>query len=437
MMSRLPALDTAFPALIFKASRDTIHHGAVAIARTLGRLGVPVYAVVEDNYTPLALSRHVTKAFVWETWPGDRDAFLDAMARIGEKIGRQTVLFPIDDLSAVFAAENADALGRWFLLPRGPQEAPRQLANKASLYAFCEKIGIPCARSLVPRSKADVVEFAERVSFPVVVKANDQWRLLSDRLIATVIPDARALIDFYDRTPTDARSRMLLQEFIPGEDWIYHGYSNSQTNFIFGCTGRKLLSFPPATGSTALGVSLPNEQLRDQCAKLLAASAYSGIIDMDWRRDERDGQYKIFDCNPRVGMNFRMFENASGIDVIRAQHLDLTGRSVDRTPMIANRRFVVESYFLLSILRGGRPAKQVLETDRHSLPPESRERAWWSGDDPLPSLVMSVRLLVRTTGRTLAWMGRRMRLAAIRYCSLGRSPNAGDEPWSKKTLPSG
>ena len=50
---------------------------------------------------------------------------------------------------------------------------------------------------------------------------------------------------------------------------------------------------------------------------------------MDWRRDERDGKYKILDCNPRVGQNFRMFENAAEIDVVRAQHLDLSGRPID------------------------------------------------------------------------------------------------------------
>ena len=68
-MAILPSLDTTYPVLILKASRGIIHHGAVGIARTLGRLGVPVYAVVEDSFTPLATSRYLTKAFVWKSWP--------------------------------------------------------------------------------------------------------------------------------------------------------------------------------------------------------------------------------------------------------------------------------------------------------------------------------------------------------------------------------
>ncbi len=56
-MGILPILDTTYPALILQAVRLAIHHGAVGIARSLGMLGVPVHAVVEDCYTPLAASR--------------------------------------------------------------------------------------------------------------------------------------------------------------------------------------------------------------------------------------------------------------------------------------------------------------------------------------------------------------------------------------------
>ena len=79
---------------------------------------------------------------------------------------------------------------------------------------------------------------------------------------------------------------------------------------------------------------------------------------MDWRQDKRDGQYKILDCNPRVGMNFRMFENSAAIDVVRAQHLNLTGRSID-LQMIEGRLFTVEPYYLLSYIRGGRRSRGI------------------------------------------------------------------------------
>jgi D-aspartate ligase len=198
---------------------------------------------------------------------------------------------------------------------------------------------------------------------------------------------------------------MILQEYIPGDDWIYHGYSDSKLNLYVSFTGRKLLNYPPAGGSTALGISLNNDTLRCQAETLQKLTSYSGITDMDWRHDERDGQYKLMDCNPRIGMNFQMFENDAGIDVVRAQHLDLSGRSVDTPPMVEGRLFAVESYWLLSSLRGGR--RSALKTeDNDALPTTSRKLAWSSSDDPLPIFVMAIRLPLQLIKRAvlMAWV---------------------------------
>lgn len=405
-MSISPVLDTAYPALIFKADRGVIHHGALGIARSLGRLGVPVYAIVEDSCTPLATSRYLTKAFVWRSWPADRETLLEALSTIGQLIGHRTILVPIDDLSAVFIAENAAALRQWYLCPQVPRDLPRQLANKATFYSMCARIGIPIARSVVPQSLDDVREFIENATFPIVVKAAEQWRLINDRYNVKVIWTRQALLEFCKGIESEEPSQVILQEYITGKDWIYHGYCDCRANLYLSFTGKKLLDYPPGAGSTALGVSFRNEALRSQSEGFLRAISYSGIVDIDCREDVRDGQYKIMDCNPRIGMNFRMFENGAGIDVVRAQHLNLTGRSIECPEMIEGRQFLVESYYLLSTIRGGRRAFAT-ESGR-SLALRGKEFAWWSPDDKLPFLVMSVRLFLKTAGRALQYALRRL-----------------------------
>jgi len=404
-------LDSTYPALIFNAGRDTIHHGAVDIARSLGRLGVPVYAVVEDAHTPLAHSRYLTRAFVWENWPADREALLYAMSSIADTIGRPAILFPLDDWSAIFVAENANILRQRFLFPKLPPDLPRQLANKANLHSLCAKLGIPQARSLCPNSVAEVREFSKQVGFPIVVKAAEQWQHLYNRRStkysrrsARFITSQESLSDLCEQIDSEQPSRMILQEYIPGDDWIYHGYSDSELNLYVSFTGRKLLNYPPAGGSTALGISINNDELRCQAETLLKLTSYSGITDMDWRHDERDGQYKLMDCNPRIGMNFQMFENDAGIDVVRAQHLNISGRTVSTPPMIEGRLFTVESYWFLSSLRGGRRSETKAEQNG-ALRTTSSKLAWSSSDDPLPIFVMAIRLPVQLIKRALrmAW----------------------------------
>jgi D-aspartate ligase len=394
----LPNLDVTYPALILKASRTTINHGALAVARTLGRLGVPVYAIVEDGYTPLASSRYLTSTFVWDSWPSDSESFLKSISAIAGFIARPAIIIPMDDLSAIFVAENAAALARWFLLPHVPLQIPRRLANKASFHALCAEVGMPTARSVVPQSIEDVATFANGTQFPVVVKAIEQWRLLNNRFSVKVFKTPEELFAFYEGLVYRERQGLMIQEYIPGDDWVSHGYYNSEKNIRVTFTGRKLLGYPADAGSTARGLSLGNETLRCVCERFLNAASYSGIIDIDWRKDERDGQYKILDCNPRVGQNFRMFENGAGIDVVRAQHLDMSGRHIDCSEMIEGRVFIVESSYMLQFLRN--PTWGALKADASPyLQPKGSELAWWSRDDPWPFFVMSMRLLIRTLGR--------------------------------------
>jgi D-aspartate ligase len=398
----LPSLDANYPALILKMSRGVIHHGGLAVARTLGRAGVPVYAVVEDAWAPLALTRYLTKAFVWDSYPNDTESFVKAMSVIGKFIGRPTIVIPMDDLSAVFLAANAASLTPWFILPPVPPELPHRLANKACFHALCAEIGIPSARTVFPHSLDDVRAFAEETTFPVLVKGAEQWAPLKDMSSTRVIQTRDQLSTFCENYNDQGSRRLIIQEYIPGDDWISHGYYNSEKNVSVTFTGRKLRSYPSDAGSTALGLSIDNEALCHVSEKLLRVVGYAGIIDMDWRRDERDGQFKILDCNPRVGQNFRMFENTAGIDVVRAQHLDLSGRRIDDAALVESRLFSVESFYVLALLRG-LPRGASKQDAAKYLPPKSRELAWWSSDDPIPVFIMSMRLVLRILGRAFGF----------------------------------
>lgn len=410
--------DLPYPALILKASGHALHHGTLAVVRTLGRLGVPVYAVVADGYTPVGASRYLTKAFMWKSWPRDRSSFLDAMSAIGEFVGRPLVLFPMDDLSAIYSAENAADLARWFVLPAVQPGLPRRLADKIRLHDLCSEIGMPVARVVVPHSIDDIFAFADGSRFPVVVKAAEQWALLDDRFSTKVVSSPSELIGIYKRLGNVENPRSILQEYIEGEDWISHGYCNSEKGIHLIFTGRKLLGYPAAAGSTALGLSVPNEILCRQTESLLKAVAYSGIVDIDWRRDKRDGQYKILDCNPRIGQNFRMFENSAGIDVVRAQYLDLIGRQIDSAPMIAGRLFSVESFCFLALLRGSYRRTSMPDVGAYT-PVGCRELAWWNRDDPLPFFVMSARMPISLLQRACRHAGR---LFSVWGKSSGRPP---------------
>ena len=320
---------------------------------------------------------------------------------IGEQLNRPAVVIPTDDAAAIFVAEEADVLQRWFLFPQQPAMLPRILANKKELYLLCKRIGVPCPNAVFPDSIDDVREFVKSATFPVMVKSAE--RLPESPRTSWIVQTPEQLYGLYRRVENERGSNLIFQEYIPpayGEDWFYHGYRNVRSDCCLGFTGRKLRSHPPFAGPTTLGQAVINEPLRQQAEALLQAISYSGIMDLDYRLDKRDGLYKLLDFNPRVGAQFRIFEDRAGVDVARALYLDLTGGRVPGSSPLAGRTFIVEPYDLLASLGYYRQGELTFREWRQSFK-GTRELAWFSRDDPLPFLVMCLRLMLRMVERVL------------------------------------
>jgi predicted ATP-grasp superfamily ATP-dependent carboligase len=115
----------------------------------------------------------------------------------------------------------------------------------------------------------------------------------------------------------------------------------------------------------------------------MKAIGYRGILDIGYRFDARDGQYKVLDANPRIGATFRLFVAKGGLDVARAMYLDLTGQSVPEAEPIEGRRWMVEGADVDSALQYRRDGKLTALDWATSLVGVS-ETAYFARDDLAP-----------------------------------------------------
>ena len=407
------------PVLILKTGRYAIHHGGLGIIRSLGRLGVPVYSVTEDRITPAGTSRYLAGSFVWNTSDLPKPRMLEALSTIGRNLDKPTILIPTDDLGAILIAEEAAMLRQWFVFPDISAGMPRSLANKRKLYALCRRMGVPCPNTLVPTSLSDVKKFAETARFPLVVKAAAGW--LDPKLKTSIVRTERELVDVWHRAERPSNSNLLIQEYIPeGEDWFFHGYCNRASDCLAGFTGMKFRSFPPHAGITTLGRSLTNDTLLHQAETFLKAISYTGIVDIDYRFDKRDRQYKLLDFNPRIGAQFRVFEDENGIDVARALYCDLTGQKVQRSRQVDGRVFIVEPYDLRACVKYFRRGELSAYAWLRSFKGR-KEFAWFSLDDPLPFLMVWVRLAMQGVAKTIRIGPLKARSAATKWAGVGQT----------------
>lgn len=375
-----------------------LHHGGVGAIRSLGRLGIPVYAITEDRWTPAAMSRYLRRAFVWPTTGTEEpERLVDGLLRIGEDIGgesgRLAVLIPTDEEAAVLIAEHQGELGERFLFPRVDAKLPRRLASKQGLHELCVEHGIPSPAAAFPQSYEDVERFAERARFPVVAKNREAFeRRRQPAVNGTTRIDGRDGLLRLARAWGE-RPGVILQEYLPredAEDWIVHAYFDADSTPRAMFTGVKVRSWPPHAGMTANAYIVDNPELADIAGRFIKQIGFTGVIDLDLRFDRRDGQYKLLDFNPRMGAQFRLFESEAGIDVVRAMHLDLTGRPVPEGEQLTGRRYVVENIDLPALLAYRRSGYTTPHAPARA---SDTEPAWFAGDDPMPFLTMLARFV--------------------------------------------
>lgn len=411
-----PLLDRDVPTLLVKIGQYPIHPGGVGVIRTLGRLGVPVYAITEPGLTPAAASRYLAGRFVWPaTGHEDQRQLAAGLRGIGEVIGRPAVAIAADDESAVLIAEHQDELSERFLIPPVPPSLPRKLASKTGLFELCVEHDVPAPASITPRTRAEVAAFAATATFPVVVKNAEVW----ERRRRPVVPrtsvvhsqgELLGLIDKAARSPagsTGAAGRArapgaILQEYIPSEycqDWFVNVYRDATSTCRMLCTGFRVRSWPPGAGATTCAYSIINPVVAALVERFCAQIGYVGIADLDLRLDLRDGQYKLIDFNPRVGNPFRLFETRAGIDVVRAQHLDLTGRQIPASPQVTGRRIIIEHTDVPARIAYRRRPSLRRQANSISPGPASTEYAWLAPDDLSPFWVMTRHVAGAAVGR--------------------------------------
>ena len=405
-MAMLPAagIDTTTPAVVLKFDQNVMHHGGLGAIRSLGRLGVPVYGVHEGPWAPAATSRYLRGRWIWHPDAEDVERTLAGLLTLAERIGRPAVLIPTDDAGAIFLAEHGTSLRHAFLFPAPPADLPRRVAGKFSMHALCGGAGVPCPSVTVPASLGEAHDFAAGAGYPVIAKLSAPWSASSAGLRSTSVIHAADELAVLWRACELAGAGLMLQGFIPAAtpgDWFFHGYCDVNSACRPAFTGIKLRSYPARAGLTSFGYAVANDQLRTQVTALLAELSYRGIVDLDLRRDVRDGQYKLLDFNPRLGAQFRLFRNSDGLDVVLAAYLDLTGQVIPKGNQLSGRGFLVENYDPLGALRYWRSGELRLGSWLASLR-QVNEMAWFARDDLRPFGLMCVRMGARGITRRFA-----------------------------------
>jgi predicted ATP-grasp superfamily ATP-dependent carboligase len=174
----------------------------------------------------------------------------------------------------------------------------------------------------------------------------------------------------------------LVQELVPGGDeelYTLGSYLSADGEPLGLFCGRKLRQTPPVVGTCRVGEALWVEEVVDHGLRLLRELGHIGLSQVEFKRDPRDGAYRLMEVNPRL-WQWHGLAAACGVDFPRIAYEDLVGERPQPVSMNGARR-----RWAITLLPGERPAPQR--------PPYVD--AVFALDDPKPALVQATRLLRR------------------------------------------
>jgi predicted ATP-grasp superfamily ATP-dependent carboligase len=331
------------PSLVTAGSRtDVLSYGTGAvviggdyqglgIARSLGRLGVPV-CVVDDEYSISRFSRHVVRTVRARDLKND-DTLLTTLLSLGARFDLAGwVLFPTRDETVAALSRHRDALGEFFRVPTPPWEAVQWAWDKRNTYRLAGDLGIPIPRTWYPQRVDDlrdidadppfVIKPAIKEHF-VYATSDKAWRANDRGELKRLFGAAARIVP---------EGEVMVQELIPGDGRQQFGYcaffkSGEALGEMVVRRGRQ---HPPEFGRSSTFVETVDvPELETLSKTFLRAIDYYGLVELEYKLDPNDGRYKLLDVNART-WGYHSIGARAGVDFPALLFADQLGRPVER-----------------------------------------------------------------------------------------------------------
>jgi len=324
----------------------------LAAIRSLGRAGAPVLAV---DHRPWALglrSRYAVPVVTPD--PGaDEEGFVAALEELADALDGPAPVFPTHDTGLNAVARARDRLGARFLYPFPPWHALERIQSKRAQLEAAVAAGIDVPATAHPRTAAEALAAADELGYPVLVKPADPVEFKRrHRRQAFRCETREELEDAYAKAEPH---QPMVQELIPGGDetlYTLGSYLDATGRPLGLFSGRKLRQTPRLVGTCRVGEAVWVQEMVDAGLRFLAALEYRGLSQVEFKRDPRDGKYKLMEINPRL-FQWHGLAAACGVDLPRLAYRDLLGLPVEVASTDGQRK-----RWAITFLAGEGPALQ-------------------------------------------------------------------------------
>jgi D-aspartate ligase len=373
-------------------------YGTLALARSLKGAGLQVWLVTDETRCA-SFSSAIQKVIRWggANHPQALDN-LEDIARTNLLAG--SILIPGDDPEVRLVAEAHERLSSLFAVMTPDWEHLRWACDKALAYQRANDIGLGVPR-VYERALFDDPNLTG-LQFPLVLKPS--MRLHVNRFTADRgwrVDDRDSFRERYKAAcELVGAEQVIAQQLIPGDgenQLSYAGLWNCGEPVI-GFTARRLRQYPVEFGNTSTYVATAHlPQVSAAAETFLRSIRHHGIVEVEFKRDPRDGVLKLLDVNPRP-WNWLGLAAAAGIDLGAAIASTASNQPVPKVDARPGVAWIFVARDVVAAAQSGRLRPQAILSYAATWA-RVRTFACFSWTDPIPGIVDMPATLARMVHR--------------------------------------
>lgn len=282
----------------------------IDIVRSLGRHRINVSIISKRPWPPARFSRYLTSSIIHDCKNSSLEDEIEFLEDLVREHHYDVVISSGTDGFRVlsFGRERIGELAR---VAVASYDMFSIAEDKAETTRFAQSIGVPVPETHYPLNSSDLVNYFG-IKFPVVIKARrGQGHYgFADR------PDQlpRLYSQICSQVPDQIKSGLwpIIQAYIPGKaHGLYALMNHGELRGWF--MHERIHEVPPSGGPSSMARSFYDEELLRCGNTLLGALNWHGVAMVEFKKDARDGRYKLIEVNPKFWGSLGL-SIASGVD---------------------------------------------------------------------------------------------------------------------------
>jgi len=306
-------------------------HPGLGVARSLGRRGIPVY-IIEDQHSISRFSKYANRVIRVKDLRDERKT-VDAVLETGRKYGlKDWVLFPTRDETVAAFSRYRDELAQMYRVTTPDWNTVQWAWDKNKTYEMALRLKIPSPETWNLKSRDELPTLYPRLPLAIkpAIKENFFYATGAKAWRANTPEQLDAL---FDKAAEQIKiEEIMIQEIIPGDGECQFSYCAffREGQVHSSLVARRERQHPREFGRAATYVeSIELPEIEELSERFLKEIDYYGLVEIEYKQDPRDGQYKLLDVNART-WGFHSIGFPAGVDFPYLLFADQVGEKIER-----------------------------------------------------------------------------------------------------------